>query len=442
MTRPQITKDTYEIVLKDVRSFAGTHTIPIRPLTILVGENSTGKTSLLAFLSALNNPRFPWVLSLSESPFSLSSFDTIVTRPTTGDRPLQFSMGIRRLDTSEGGKEILLNASYTESRGQPSLSRIEVHDEKQDREFAVDILGRHLEYRVNDKRQTLPLAQPKDTDSSTFQTYDLLNMIRWRAHAGSVKGNRKERVFFEDAGDLVQHIEWFHRRFDRPYALAPIRSKPRRTYDELAAIDTPEGDHVPGLLHRSLPAAPDGSVVRGQGPSLGESLDTFGISASLFSHIDIRRFGTEGDPFQIVVKTSGREFNLKDVGYGVSQALPVIVQSILARDQSSLILQQPEVHLHPRAQAELGTLFAGLCQSKRIRTVIETHSDYLVDRIRYEIRRGNLDSKMFQILYFEQKDGVTTVYPITADDHGNLRETPSGYRAFFLEEERRILGFE
>src|SRR5881396_1662040 len=75
-------------------------------------------------------------------------------------------------------------------------------------------------------------------------------------------------------------------------------------------------------------------------------------------------------------------FNLVDVGYGVSQALPILVDTLQrpAADEVFL-LQQPEVHLHPRAQAELGSFFVSQAGKKR-RFVIETHSDYLVDRVR------------------------------------------------------------
>ena len=93
-------------------------------------------------------------------------------------------------------------------------------------------------------------------------------------------------------------------------------------------------------------------------------------------------------------------FNLVDVGYGVSQALPILVDTLQrpAADEVFL-LQQPEVHLHPRAQAELGSFFVSQAGKKR-RFVIETHSDYLVDRVRMEIRRGNIRAQDVSLLSF------------------------------------------
>jgi predicted ATPase len=85
-----------------------------------------------------------------------------------------------------------------------------------------------------------------------------------------------------------------------------------------------------------------------------------------------------GDPFQLHVKmpemTAEMSVNLTDVGYGVSQSLPIIVQSILRTGTDWLLLQQPEVHLHPRAQAALGSFFVRQVAENNRRFVIETHS--------------------------------------------------------------------
>lgn len=138
---------------------------------------------------------------------------------------------------------------------------------------------------------------------------------------------------------------------------------------------------------------------------------------------------------------SDAAFNLVDVGYGVSQILPIIVDVLRAEEEGTFLLQQPEVHLHPQAQAELGSFLATLATTTGKRFVVETHSDYLVDRIRMDIRdRRNIEPKDVQILYFERQNGKVKVHPIEIDENGNLESVPKGYRSFFLEEERRFLG--
>ena len=139
--------------------------------------------------------------------------------------------------------------------------------------------------------------------------------------------------------------------------IAPLRSKPKRTYDPVQETTSPEGDHVPMMMMR-LSRTDD----RHWRP-MRESLSAFGRNSGMFSDIRVRRHGKQmSDPFQLQVKArSGTPANIMDVGYGVSQSLPILVDIHSHRD-SLFLLQQPEVHLHPRAQAELATVFAKSAQ--------------------------------------------------------------------------------
>jgi predicted ATPase len=170
-------------------------------------------------------------------------------------------------------------------------------------------------------------------------------------------------------------------------------------------------------------------------------LTDFGSGSSLFEKIEVIRKGKkESDPFQIGVRSGGPAFNLVDVGYGVSQALPILVDALLRSSRGEIfLLQQPEVHLHPRAQAELGSFFAKQA-GKRGRFVIETHSDHLVDRVRMEVRRGKLRPEDVSLLYFERRKLGATIHNLELDESGAITNPPAEYRRFFLEEERDLLG--
>ena len=167
----------------------------------------------------------------------------------------------------------------------------------------------------------------------------------------------------------------------------------------------------------------------------------FGTQSGLLRELNVRRKGKKGgDPFQIQVKVAGQKFNLIDVGYGVSQVLPILVDCALASDGTTFLVQQPEVHLHPRAQAELGTYFGALAAKQSKRFIIETHSDYLVDRLRSLVASGGpLRPEHVCILFFERAEKDVRISEITIDGQGNLCGAPDGYRAFFLEEQRRFL---
>ena len=105
------------------------------------------------------------------------------------------------------------------------------------------------------------------------------------------------------------------------------------------------------------------------------------------------------------------------------------------------LLQQPEVHLHPRAQAALGSLFCSVAGPDR-QLVVETHSDYIIDRVRMDVRDGTTDLKPedVSILYFERGESDVKIHSIRLDELGNVLNAPDSYGAFFMEETRRSIG--
>jgi hypothetical protein len=161
----------------------------------------------------------------------------------------------------------------------------------------------------------------------------------------SLKWSRKAPIKF------VEILSASAPPYPKCFSFAPIRSKPRRTYDELSEEYSPEGDHIPTLLARLLR---DESLAA-EGQRVQQALLRFGEESGRFKRIDVKKLGKKvSDPFQVQVAVAGPPVNLTDVGYGVSQALPIIVQSVLKSASRIFLLQQPEVHLHPRAQAALG----------------------------------------------------------------------------------------
>jgi predicted ATPase len=125
----------------------------------------------------------------------------------------------------------------------------------------------------------------------------------------------------------------------------------------------------------------------------------------------------------------------------VSQALPVLVELLDRKHGSWFAIQQPEVHLHPRAQAALGDVFFEMATSEHKRLLVETHSDFTIDRFRINYRKSKDRKPESQILFFERRDKHNTVTALPIDDTGELPEDqPSSYRDFFVGEELRLLG--
>ena len=230
-------------------------------------------------------------------------------------------------------------------------------------------------------------------------------------------------------------------RQERPFASAPVRSKPRRTYDPSRPTRDPEGDYVPMYLADVF------SRDKRAWTKLKEKLERFGSMSGLFDEISIKRLGKRAsEPFQVQFRKfggrrKGPKHNLIDVGYGVSQALPVITELLRQDAPNQFLLQQPEVHLHPRAQAALGSLFCQIASRNR-QLVVETHSDYLLDRVRMEVRDGTAGLKPddVSILFFERIDLNVRIHSLKIDAQGNIVGAPNIYRQFFMEETTRSLG--
>lgn len=123
------------------------------------------------------------------------------------------------------------------------------------------------------------------------------------------------------------------------------------------------------------------------------------------------------------VKQGGLDLDITDVGFGISQVLPIIIQGFLSDEESLTIIEQPEIHLHPTMQADLGDLFIDIVQNERKKLVVETHSEYLLRRIRRRISEGKIDSKDVAICLFHArgKDKTALVEVLEIGEKGDFK---------------------
>lgn len=429
-----------EILLSNVRSFAGSHKIRLRPLTLLVGENSSGKSTMLSVIARVSDFSFlAGRPSFNVDPFDLGTYQSIASRKGAKNAP-GFGVGFT-LNSLSGGQGPSVTANYINRAGQPSLASLILKDAEGtveinmgDEEIGARAIlpGASIDERFSGPR---PPAAEVAAGIGPFFPFHLLEpaLLRPASAIGQEEGTSSSRQ--RVVRWLITFLNHVSESVMPALALAPVRTRPRRTYDELAEDFTPEGAHIPLVIAHILRNGDE----EGRGRLL-RVLRTFGQDSGLFRSIYVKRLGRNpGDPFQLHVTVAGPRANIADVGYGVSQALPIVVQSILLAKGRRLLLQQPEVHLHPRGQAALGSLFAQFAAAKEREFVVETHSDYLVDRVRLEVSRGRLKPEDVQILYFNNPGGRTKVYPLDLDTSGNVLRAPKFYRRFFLDETVSLL---
>ena len=444
-----------QITVKNFRCFREKQTVSLAPLTLLVGENSTGKTSFLALIRALWDVAY-WqsVPDFKEEPYDLGSFDEIAHyRGARGEKSNTFEAGFE----SENGS-FCFEVTFARSGTVPIPVRRRIADK--------DVW---IEYIKKGQTGQINFGTPQGAWQGQAPTYFSIGLVAEHVEPPfffreSLRREVESQEIIALQGPESptdkdwEQIEKFGFNYEiktmaylekRPYASAPVRSKPRRTYDPARPTRDPEGDYIPMYLANAY------FQNKRQWNTLKDALEKFGKASGLFDEISVKPLGKkDSEPFQVQIRKFGKrakgpQRNLIDVGYGVSQVLPVITE-LLRQDtridegtrlsKFIFLLQQPEVHLHPSAQAALGSLFCQIAESDR-QLVIETHSDHLLNRVRMDVRDGttNLRPEDVSILFFERGDLNVRIHSLRIDGEGNIIGAPEGYRKFFMEETARSL---
>ena len=131
--------------------------------------------------------------------------------------------------------------------------------------------------------------------------------------------------------------------------------------------------------------------------------------------------------------------NIADVGFGVSQALPVVVALHIAEPGQLVYIEQPELHLHPRAQCAMAEVLADAAQAGK-RVVIETHSDLVLSSIQALVAEGKLPPELVKLHWFEQlSDGSTKITSADLDKAGAFGSWPEDFHTVILNAENRYL---
>jgi predicted ATPase len=131
--------------------------------------------------------------------------------------------------------------------------------------------------------------------------------------------------------------------------------------------------------------------------------------------------------------------NVADVGFGVSQTLPVLVALLTAQPGQLVYLEQPEIHLHPRAQVELADLLVESA-ARGVIIVAETHSALLLLAVQTRVARGRIDPDLVRLHWFRRRDdGTTEITSGKLDQSGAYGDWPEDFGAVILEAEGRYL---
>jgi hypothetical protein len=240
-------------------------------------------------------------------------------------------------------------------------------------------------------------------------------------------------------GSVVQDISLAIRReLEGLVYLGPLRQKPQRDYawnKGQPGIIEPDGRQaIDVLLASALLQGPDRNQII-------EKVSHWLKRMDLADQLQVRQVG-RSTRYEVVIDSQSVAANLRDVGIGISQVLPVLTVAFFTPPGSTVILEEPEIHLHPLAQSMLAEFFAEVSRERQIQFVIETHSEHLFRRMQTLVAKEQLNTEDCELYFVEKEQGQAKLRRLELDAYGRLTNWPARFFGDALgetEEQARLM---
>ncbi len=430
--------------LRNFKAWKDTGPIRLAPLTVIFGANSAGKSSLGHLLLALKQT----ALSADRKrALHLGDATTLIDLGTFADcmhghdlnNSLDFKLAWnlpKLLEVRDplqpslrySGDSLELKVSLMAGKsGQPEVQSLrfdlgttgwELLDVNlvrgENRKFSLE--SHHYEFKMADGRKW-PLEEPEK-----FYRVSEISMAR-----------------FKNASFLTDFALATETMLGSISYLGPLRNPPKRTYQWSG--DTPEGVGQLGenTIAAILAAQNEGRMLN-RGPKRPRQPFTEFIANWLKDlgviHSFIVKPVAEGrKEYEVLVKTHAKapEVKITDVGFGVSQVLPVLVQAFYCPPNSTVWMEQPEIHLHPQVQAELADVFISAIRAREgsgprnVQLIIESHSEHFLNRLQRRIAEGEITPDDIAIYFCKKTGSATELEPLKLNLFGDIENWPENF---------------
>ena len=321
------------VYLNNYRGFSEAY-IPLGSVNFLVGENSTGKTSFLDLLEIFFSPQF-WIFEPICNGGGLKRRHFLDLVSVSSSDKTKFDIGVIELSDDEQNADATL-VTYKNQEGQPIVSKFTRVSDGVARTLVIT-QGRgakKIKFRsvnITNEKQFCLECVALHSDETGFKVVnvepELLDAPFLFRYGKFLFPNRLQ-------GDSLK-VEIPSTFSKKIVSLAPIRTKPRRTYDEPQTVYSPEGDHTPYVIRKRLHS-------KSQATAFKEFLEKVGQSSGLFKSIKVREFGRGAiAPFELDVVLGDAALGIDNVGYGVSQSLPVMVEMFIRPRETVFLFSNP-----------------------------------------------------------------------------------------------------
>lgn len=424
------------------RCFAKKATIDFGSITLLTGANSSGKSSFMyPLLGLLQTKEFPFSYSPNGSYVQLGDFLAIANNHDENrkidiemefvDGGLTYDLEIQLAKQEDGSMPRVVGFrcrnSYFEVRasGNDINRGVFVADLDYDPSLNPDPNAQNEALRK--ERIDFFRNNPQNIEKSRIDLIvSYLSAIGQEIHVKDVLFNATEQSFdgshekYLVLTDVLIHIsnviEDFNKRFN---FISSYRIPAGRSYIE-TEVPSKIGPDGNGFVNTLLRWEESETI------SFNKLVSSLRRMSLLdFVHVDKQPGGSFN--VNVRVKNNGAITPLSDVGFGVSQMLPILLADVQLGEDSTLYAAQPEIHLHPSVQAEFGSYLVNEVKKSNKRYIIETHSEYLINRIRLEIVKKTIPSNDVKVFYLGENNGEVTVSQLYFTEDGRILNAPSDF---------------
>ena len=243
------------------------------------------------------------------------------------------------------------------------------------------------------------------------------------------------KAYYQNMGFASDLALAFEDLFTNLSYLGPLRVYPQRSYvwagERPPDVGTRGERAVPALLAARAEklTSPRKAVTRKRHVLIEKRIAEWLQEAGMIHSFTLRSIAKGRKDYELRVKKTARssEVLITDVGFGVSQILPVVVLCYYMPPHSTIILEQPEIHLHPSVQAALADAFIDVVNERNVQIIVESHSEHFLRRLQRRIAEQKIPEKMTSLYFCRVENGVSRIERLDVDMLGQIRNWPKDF---------------